>query len=175
MLEFLYNLFCTRRKPKRKAAGCFFTDGKHVLAGYQPYKKNPIISGIGGTCEFGESWFNTTIREMFEELFDIQTLPKEFVSRIYKEVPYRSKHTTDNYTFSVYSFKDLRAILKIASEAGFTSPFYPKGFPTTIADLVFRRDYSTSTEVCQLVLLPYTKTMVIDEDFIKDIQALKIN
>ncbi len=177
MSEILYNLFskCCMRRQRQKplAAGCLFTDGRHVLAGYQPYKKKPIISGIGGVCEPGESWFVTTIREMFEELFDIQTLPKGLISRISKEVPYRSKSTTDNYTFAVYTFRDLHAILKIAAEYELTSPLYPKGLPKNVIDLIFLRQHKHAKEVCQLVLLPYTKTMTIDEDFIKDIQTLK--
>lgn len=49
------------------SAGIIFTDGKHVLAGYQ---KNRFFSGIGGSKEPSETDPKfTAIREMLEELF----------------------------------------------------------------------------------------------------------
>ena len=55
-----------------RAAGSVFTDSKIILAGYQPRKKKPFISGIGGKREEGESYMDTAIRETVEELFEFK-------------------------------------------------------------------------------------------------------
>ena len=172
MADFLYSIFnkcCSRRKQKQ-AAGVLFTNGIHVLAGYQPYKKKPIISGIGGVCEPGESIYETTMREMFEELFEIKAVPKTLLKRIKNTIPRREKvKISKHYTFTVYSFEDLHKILGLAADLGLTSPLYPRGFPTTVVELIFQRSDTQGGEVRQLVLLPVAEDLRLDAEFIEDI------
>lgn len=70
-----------------KAAGVAFTNGRHVLAGYQPHKKHPSISGIGGSREHGESYMQTALRECVEELFEPPTIPKGLLPKLAQLAP----------------------------------------------------------------------------------------
>ena len=47
-------------------AGCIFTNGTHVLAGFQPNKKSPAISGFGGKRHGTETFTQTALRETLE-------------------------------------------------------------------------------------------------------------
>jgi 8-oxo-dGTP pyrophosphatase MutT (NUDIX family) len=67
-MEFFRNFFTTK-KVSRPGAGCIFTDGNLILAGYQP--KGPYISGIGGSSFDGEEPIVTAMREVMEELLGI--------------------------------------------------------------------------------------------------------
>ncbi len=158
---------CTTSYPA--AAGCFFTNGTHVLAGYQPTKKQPIISGIGGRVKPGETWHQAAIREMFEELLEIHELPDQFTTEIGAAVKFSHAFVSNKYTFTLYSFADLEKILVLAAAKGLASPAYPDGIPTTVADLVFKRNIQATTEVKQLVLLPLIAKMNIDKGLIADV------
>jgi hypothetical protein len=57
-----------------EAAGIVFTNGTHILAGYQPRKKNPHISGLGGSKQKDESYMQTAWRETLEELFELKDI-----------------------------------------------------------------------------------------------------
>lgn len=147
---------CRRSKVKAKAAGYFFTNGTHVLAGYQPKRDKSIISGIGGKIEIGEKWHQAAVREVFEELLGIE-VPEGFVApasiRTIKSGP---------YIFAVATFEDLEVFLKAATE----SPFYEE-IPHTIIDLILKR-INSQQEVQQLVLLPVNSELILDPDFLKD-------
>lgn len=160
---------CSDSKPVA-AAGCFFTNGSHLLAGYQPTKKKPIISGIGGKVEDGETWYQTTIRELFEELLEIKILPDGFISEIRETITFSHAFLSKKYTFTLYTFNDLENILKLALRHSLQSPLYPDGLPLTISDLIFKRSHLAAKEVKQLVLLPLTDSMNIDKDLLQDVK-----
>jgi hypothetical protein len=153
--------WCGSRKKKKvktvaKAAGYFFTNGVHVLAGYQPKGSKSIISGIGGKIENDEKWQQTAVREVFEELLGIE-VPEGFVPpeaiRSIKSGP---------YIFAIATFEDLEVFLRAAT----LSPFYEE-MPTNISDLILKR-INNHQEVQQLVLLPVNSELVLDPDFLKD-------
>ncbi len=169
-MGFFSKLICGADRKPVAAAGCFFTNGKHLLAGYQPTKKKPIISGIGGKVKDGETWYQTTIRELFEELLEIHTLPDGFISEISEAVTFSHAFLSKKYTFTLYTFSDLENILKLAHRSSLSSPLYPDGIPQTISELIFKRIYTSATEVKQLVLLPLTETMNIDDALIQDVR-----
>jgi hypothetical protein len=150
-------------------AGCLFTNYNHVLAGYQPNKKIPIISGFGGKKLSYEIIIETAIRETIEELFDINYIPFELIYRIKKINPTKIV-TQDNYLLFVYSFEQLLDILYISKEIISTNLYL--SFPTTIPDLIFNRIINNKSEVSQLCLLPYTKNIKIDPLFILDINLI---
>lgn len=168
------NLFKKKKQPPPKAAGLLFLDAIHVLGGWQPTKKIPIISGFGGSIKPGEDWQTAAVRETLEELFDIENPPSELITQI-KEILFSSSshqqntHTSDNYTYATLYFSDLITILHIVSESGIQSPIYPNGIPLTIADLIFNRIFTTKSEVQQLVLLPIDQNIKLDSYFIEDI------
>jgi len=145
-------------------AGCLFTNGTHVLAGYQ----KSSINGIGGKAEDGEEPQTTALREMLEEIFgisfDIEKIritPKKIIM----------KH---DYSIFVYSFDDLEAMCGVLRLCGVESPMYSE-IPSNIWDLIVKRR-PVESEVKALCLLP-----VIDQPrhipfvepyFTSDIRAL---
>jgi hypothetical protein len=160
---------CTDSRPVA-AAGCFFTNGTHLLAGYQPDKRcGPIISGIGGSVKPEETWHQAAIREMLEELLEIHQIPDEFATEIGATVKFSHAFVSRKYTFMLYSFTDLEKILELCSTKGLASPAYPEGIPRTVADLLFKRDLTATKEVKQLVLLPLTEKITIDSGLQADV------
>jgi 8-oxo-dGTP pyrophosphatase MutT (NUDIX family) len=161
MLSFytlLQNILPSKKevKPINSSAGCFFTDGKLYLAGYQPKKKNPYISGIGGHVEVGEDEFEAALRELIEELFEIHPVPKDILKELLaKYVPQR-RVCNNSYTIFEFTFNDLESILKDLESHKIQSPLY-NTFPTTVSELVFQRLLikNTDPEITHLVVLPF--------------------
>jgi hypothetical protein len=158
------------------AAGCVFTDGTHILAGYQPLKKRPYISGFGGKRKEGETVSTTAIREMLEEVFEFDEIPSALVCRI-KEIP--PAHILENgaYVLFVYSFRDLELILEFASS--YRSPLYAV-MPRTLIDLVSLRLITPQRgiisqryqEITHLALLPFVEGVALDSAFVSDITLI---
>ena len=144
-------------------AGCLFTNGTHVLAGYQG-----TISGIGGKAEEGEEPQTTALREMLEEIFGI-TFDIEKVRLAPQKIIVKNA-----YTIFVYSFDDLEEMCSIIKETGVVSPFYTK-IPTTVWELVLKR-LPNDSEVRALCLLPvvdHPRHMpFVEPYFVSDIRAL---
>ena len=137
-----------------KAAGVVFTDGTLILAGYQPLKKSPFISGIGGSKEPGENYKETALREMVEELFEVPP-PAELIAELKKYRPNRVLHT-GTYVRLVYTFEDLEAMLKLMKTYSPKSPLYDT-FPETLMELLFDRRPKVKVEISHLCLLPVVK------------------
>ena len=162
-----------------RAAGTFFTDGKTVLAGFQPYKVECCISGIGGGREDGETYMETSIRETIEELFDIEYVPEHIIKHVETILPPIQVFQIDSYISVVYSFEDLEILLDIMNQYTIQSRVY-ENFPLTISDLILHRIKNITSEVDRLVLIPLSSPSMdlqsIDKDFITDIQFyLKLN
>jgi hypothetical protein len=152
------------------AAGCVFTNGTHILGGYQPNKDIPYISGFGGSRLEGETFERTAVREMIEELFDIE-VTGEMIKWILKIVtPSRTiKHT--GYMILQYSFQQLDEIMKYLEPYGEDSGLY-KVWPKNLGDLIFKRTPKPSSEVSTLCILPFVKGLTIDEQFKNDIEEM---
>ena len=158
-----------------KAAGVLFTDGIHVLAGFQPGKN--AISGIGGSREGSETIRQTAFREAIEELLepvsDVKFIVQSLVDR-YKCHPVIRKGT---YRFLVLSFMDLLHILQEAKAVGLKSQIY-KTVPTTIAALLKKRKPTPTSEVTTLMLLPVKVTDLdlsgidLDPHFAEDLLSI---
>lgn len=164
-----------------KAAGCVFTDGKLVLAGYQPRKRKPFISGLGGKKEEGENYLDTAIRETIEELFEFKSIPKELILEIKNIAPIKIIQN-GSYIIVVYSFNDLDIFLKIISKYNLQSILYDS-MPKNITELIFNRNttYKTNNvfykpEVSHLALLPLVEhsknNPYVDPYFIEDMPIL---
>jgi hypothetical protein len=152
------------------AAGCIFTNETHILAGYQPNKTTPYISGFGGNRLEGEPYEHTAVREMIEELFDIEAT-YDMITRILNDLkPLRSiKHT--GYMVLQYTFEDLDKIIKYLEPNGVNSTLY-KVWPKNLYDLIFTRTPTKSSEISIICLLPFVKDIVIDDKFKKDIDEI---
>lgn len=153
----LVNNFVTDPE-KFKAAGVAFTNSRHVLAGYQPHKKHPSISGIGGSREPGESYMQTALRECVEELFEPTSIPKALLPKLTQIAPQKVIQS-GSYINAIYSFDDLHAMLAIMKRTGLRSPLY-ETFPKNITDLIMNRvptgalSGDKAAEISHLALLP---------------------
>jgi hypothetical protein len=152
------------------AAGCVFTNETHILGGYQPNKDVPYISGFGGSRLEGETFERTAVREMIEELFDIE-VTGEMIEWILKMIrPSKTiKHT--GYMILQYSFEQLDEIMKYLEPYGEDSGLY-KVWPKNLGELIFKRSPKPSSEVSTLCILPFVKGLTIDEQFKKDIDEM---
>ena len=159
-----------------KAAGCVFTDGKIILAGYQPRKRVPTISGIGGKKEDGETYMDTAIRETVEELFDIK-VASQLINELKTIIPEKIVQN-GSYIIAVYTFMNLEDMLKHMKSKGITSKLYNK-MPVSLMELIFNRKLvenpAENPEISHLALLPLIKhgdAPLVDKYFIKDMPVL---
>lgn len=141
-------------ESRYKSAGCFFTDGRYVLAGYQQNKTVPRISGIGGAKHDGESPVETALRETIEELFNIDYIPQIVITDIKINIPPKNVFKNHSYRLVTYTFSDLDYLLKILNKHGMKSPLY-NTFPTNFQDLLFNRKIDKRSEISHLALLPF--------------------
>ena len=146
-------------------AGCLFTNGSHVLGGYQ----KGAIGGIGGKPKKGEEAHNTALREMLEEIFEIYDFPIENVW-----LPPKKIIAKRSYTIYVYGFDDLESICGILKGYGVVSPLYTE-IPLSIWDIVLKRLPRVGAEISALCLLPVVKHgsgPFVEPYFVGDIQML---
>ena len=151
-------------------AGCLFTDGTMVLAGYQPKKAVKLISGFGGSRKVGENYFVTAMREVLEELLEIK--PNEhLIATLNTEFQPSRVIINGNYIVLQYSLDDIGTLLDIVARFYSHSPIY-SDMPMTLIELVFRRKYLKGMEVPKLILLPLINDLIIDPKFRKDIELV---
>jgi hypothetical protein len=179
------NIFgCFRKKPlsnsdeqEYKAAGAFFTNSKLYLAGYQPHKCTPFISGIGGSKEAGETPTDTAIREAVEEIFDLIEIPNGMLDVIKLGINPGKIINNMSYVILVYSFEDLEYIIDVLNRYEVKSRSYDL-IPISINELLMNRKVSTNkkTEVTHLCLLPLvshsTRSSLVDVNLVKDISLI---
>lgn len=141
--------------PHHMGAGCVFTDGKHILAGYQPHKKHPGITGIGGHKEEGETYLQTAYRETIEEIFHVskQQIPIGLIDTLIRTMTPRKIKLKKKYALVIFSFQDLQLFLKTCSKAKLRSPLYTT-MPKTLLETIQLRGYDTKAEISVLCLLP---------------------
>lgn len=156
-------------------AGCVFTDGKHVLAGYQPNKKFPCISGIGGHKEEGETYYETAFRETVEEIYNVSSLPPQLIPSLMRQLPPRKEDFQHNYIILHYNFDDLKKFLQICKYSGLQSPVYKK-LPLTLTQCIRNREIQSTAEISHLCLLPVIKDFsgrsFVHPAFLKDMKEM---
>lgn len=158
---------------KYSCAGVLFTNGTHVLGGYQPKKEYPCISGIGGKRELRDtSYIYTGLREFLEEVFDINST---YIELIQEHVTPLRIVELGSYINIVYSFSDLETILTLLREKGAESRLYDE-FPTTIDALMYQRKIGDEQELTHLAILPRISTHgdgpFVGKEFIKDMRYI---
>jgi hypothetical protein len=163
-------------EEKYKAAGSVFTDGKLILAGYQPKKRKPFISGIGGGKEAGETYRDTALRETLEELFEFKEIPEKLKQDITTSIIPEKILQSHTYIMVVYNFQSLEKMLQLVKKHKMVSPLYDT-IPTTLVDLLFKRKLGAGTpEISHLALLPLLKhpqgIPLVDAYFIEDMPLL---
>ena len=153
-------------------AGCLFTNGTHVIAGYQPNKHLPSINGIGGKPEEGEEPVVTALREFLEEMFGIYDCVKCVYSL--RDVVPREVLEQKRYVTYIYTFNDLEKMLDIISGLGITSPLYCE-IPRNLNDLLFNR-LAVKSEISHLCLLPLVQHgahAFVEPYFVRDLTKIQ--
>jgi len=163
----------SKAKPEKtfKAAGCMFMDKTHILAGYQPNKKTPMISGFGGKQIGNESLTETALRETLEELFNLKEIPKGLVERIIETIQPRIIMNKE-YLVLVYTFDQLVEILACSKYYIGSLEIYPDNYPMSVESLISHRVIDPSAEVAQLCILPLVKNLLVDPLFLGDINLV---
>ena len=178
----IFRYFTTSKTPEPNplfvnfmGAGCVFTDSKHVLAGYQPHKKFPCISGIGGHTEKGETYYQTAYRETVEEIFHVKNVSPQLIQALSTQLPPKREENHKNYIILHYNFKDFKKFLNICKKSGLKSPLYKK-FPQTVMESIRTREISDDAEISHLCLLPVIKDFqgrqFIHPAFIQDMKEM---
>jgi hypothetical protein len=155
-----------------KGAGCIFTNKISILAGYQPNKPIPHISGFGGKRKSKETFMHTALRETLEELFDMKNVPEHLIESIQMLVPPDSVLLQGDYILLVYSFRGLSEILSLVRQYISNVELYPRGFPTNVHELVMGRIIHPESEISHLCILPAVKNLKLDPLFLEDINIL---
>ncbi len=139
--------------PVFMGAGCEFTDGNHILAGYQPHKEKPCISGIGGHAEQGETYLQTAYRETIEEIFHVSAIPNGLVDTLIRKMAPKDVRIKKGYVILRFTFQDLEKLLQLCKQAKLQSPLYPK-LPRTLLEVIQQRSIHKDAEISSLCLLP---------------------
>jgi len=188
----LGRFFTRRSKPRGSAlpivlpdewagAGCIFTNGRVLLAGYQPGKKQPAISGIGGTRDDADrDVFDTAMRETLEELFGDIAIDTKLVDYIRRKLPPVKKLESEisgwgTYISIVYTFDDLETLMRIVAKKKLKSDMY-NGYPYTLSELILDRKLTEKAEISHICILPVVKhddpETFVSADSMDDIREL---
>lgn len=153
--------------PMHMGAGCVFTDGKHVLAGYQPNKKKPGITGIGGHREGEETYLQTAYRETIEEIYNVTTtqIPIGLIDKLIQKMHPKKIKMKKGYIIVTFTFTDLEVFLKTCRKSGLHSPLYTE-MPKTLLDVIQARGYDLKAEISSFALLPIVKSHVKLKNFV---------
>ena len=160
------------------AAGILFSNETHVLAGYQPHKSTPCITGIGGTRNEGEYALQTAWRETLEELFGWNTISSKLITLCETNLLPKLWFSRGEYICFQYSFDDLKKLLQLVKHCHISTPLY-QSIPTTILELVFNRKILQTSEVHSLCLVPFVREangpLLIHEEFCMDMEQLSFH
>jgi hypothetical protein len=143
-----------------------------ILAGYNI--KINSISGIGGKSLENEDLDKTAIREMLEELFELQenTNLNNYINLILAIITPSNIINSNNYYIHIYNFEDLQQILNILNLNNIKSKLYDI-FPTNLTELIFNRKINEATEISNLCLLPITCNLKFAPDFLQDLDLIQ--
>lgn len=156
-----------------RAAGCLFTDEHTVLAGFQPTKKKPFLSGFGGNRNhvLKERYWETAFRETIEELFHCQPSPA-LLFDIENTLQVKKVLSDKTYVNIILDYKQLEQILEICRKHKILSPHYKK-IPRTLGELLtMERKQIAGSEISHICLLPFLSEVVVDARYKDDISNL---
>lgn len=161
--------------PLFKGAGCVFHSSSHILAGYQKTTSIPILSGIGGKREEGETPTQTALRETLEELFGIRYITPHLLTSLELLFTPHKIIQNRNYFLLTYSFEDLERILYFLESYRLQSPLFDT-FPRTITELLLNRKVIETSEITHLAILPLVnhplQSPYISPAFLKDMKLI---
>ena len=149
-------------------SGVLFTNQTNVLAGYNI--KIQSISGIGGKPIENEDPDITAIREMLEELFELNH-NSNLIYQILNTIKSSKIINSNNYYIYIYTFNDLQIILNILNSYNIQSKLYDV-FPTDISELILNRKIKEASEISNLCLLPLLTNFKFAPDFLQDLDLV---
>jgi len=153
-------------------AGILFTNGKLVLAGYNQHKL--CITGIGGKKKNDEMPHQTALREMLEELFELDVIPEALTKSLSIMLPFdKLIIATKKYTVFIMSFDNLNTVFRVLHWFGYVKSRVYETIPTSVSELLFNRTIHTRAEFSMLALVPCHYNLSLDSHFINDIYAFK--
>jgi hypothetical protein len=157
-------------------AGCVFSNGRHVLAGYQPNKKRPCITGIGGHREGDEPYYFTAYRETIEEIYHVSSVPTPLLELLVTKLPPKAVHMQKDYVMLFFTLGDFHAFLKICKTQKLKSPLYDK-MPKTLSNCILTRNHMPEAEISSLCLLPIVKdhkkpSNFVHHSFLEDMKLM---
>lgn len=167
-------------------AGLHFIDETSgtIIAGAQPHKKTPCISGFGGKAEPSDgSCVITAYRETIEELCGV-SVDEEFIRALINDlglVPL-GYEMTDGYVYYILSQRDMVSIIGYVwmRRRSFIRYYVGPYAPQSVEEVVRCRVWSSEEdEVCQLYVLHLTEgqsqvqdCLPLDPLFIKDMEHI---
>ena len=152
-------------------AGILFTDGKHVLAGYNQHTMK--ISRIGGKAKEGETAIHTAIRETVEELFELEEIPQELIELLYNNLTFDDLFFKGGYTTFMMDFNyDLEVFFNSMTNFELKSKVYDT-LPESLEDLIMTRKVCPTAEMSHLMLLPCVYNIGLDDSLLLDIYSFK--
>ena len=158
-----------------RAAGCLFFWERLVLGGYQPSKKKPQISGLGGMRQGQEIVMHTAFRETVEELYHVNEVPIKLLQKLIQAMDPKAVLSSGDYVSLVFDERQLIQFLRICKKSGLKSPLYLE-MPTDICTLLFKRLPDPSAEITHLCALPLVDTLdnhsYVSKDFLNDIRGI---
>jgi hypothetical protein len=133
------------------SAGLHFTDGKTIIAGAQPHKIIPYVSGFGGRKEDedGDNSIITAYRETVEELMGVKLKPA-FIYQMINAlgiIPLFQREA-DKYVYYVLDYESLVFIAEYIY-SHHESMYYRRP-PTSVNDIINGRWTPAHAEVSQL-------------------------
>lgn len=164
------------------AAGIHFTDFYTILAGAQPVKNIPCISGFGGRkIGADKSSMHTAFRETIEELYGF-TVKQDFIDSLVSDcelIPH-DQEDNDGYIFYVLDYEQLLRMTKYVWKKYGIMPHY-KEYPETIDELINKRTQVEENEVSSLYKIDIKTNTIAEIDglpldrlFLEDIQVLHL-
>jgi hypothetical protein len=140
-----------------------------ILCGYNI--KINSISGIGGKPFENEDLNKTAIREMLEELFELND-KNIIIDYILDTINTSRIINSNNYYIYIYTFNDLQIILNILNSYNIQSKLYDV-FPTNLNELILNRKIKEATEISYLCLIPLMNNLKFASDFLQDLSLIQ--
>jgi hypothetical protein len=152
-------------------AGILFTDGRFVLAGYNPHKT--LITGIGGKAKPGETPTQTALRETIEELFELEQIPETLTRLLNSQLVFDNMMTRGGYSVFIMNFVDLDIIITTLHMVHNLKSRVYDILPINLNQLIMNRKVDPMAELTHVLLMPYEKNIYLSKSLVNDIIHLK--
>jgi hypothetical protein len=133
-----------------------------------------VLSGFGGKKEEGETYYETAIRETFEELYETP-VPQEMVHYIADRIKVSSVINNKGYVLMICDYDQLNKFMLASIRFALNSPVYPT-LPYSSTTLVSPRNNACLAEyiyvgfVSIYMLLSENPPVTVDPYLLSDIE-----